>query len=65
MEQTLEIGVGGMTCAACAGRVERGLKMVAGVQIASVNLATERASVTYNLEATTPKALLEKKSKRL
>jgi P-type Cu+ transporter len=60
MEQTLEIGVGGMTCAACVGRVERGLNKVAGVQTASVNLATERASVTFNPEATTPAALLEK-----
>ncbi len=60
MEQTLEIGVGGMTCAACVGRVERGLNKVAGVQTASVNLATERASVTFNPEATTPTLLLEK-----
>ncbi len=44
----------------CAGRVERGLNKVAGVQTASVNLATSRASVTFNPEATTPTALLEK-----
>ncbi|CAM4437537.1 heavy metal translocating P-type ATPase [Deinococcus marmoris] len=46
--KTLSLDVGGMTCAACVGRVERGLKKVDGVQDAAVNLATERASVTYD-----------------
>nr|WP_255720511.1 heavy metal translocating P-type ATPase [Acuticoccus kalidii] len=36
----------GMTCASCVGRVERALKAVPGVDMASVNLATERASVS-------------------
>lgn len=47
MEQTLELGVTGMTCAACSARVERALKKVAGVLEANVNLATERASVSF------------------
>ena len=37
--------VDGMSCAACAGRVERALRAVPGVAEASVNLATEVASV--------------------
>lgn len=37
--------VEGMTCASCVGRVERALMKVAGVSSASVNLATERATV--------------------
>ena len=37
--------VDGMSCAACAGRVERALRAVPGVAEASVNLATERVSV--------------------
>jgi len=37
--------VDGMSCAACAGRVERALKAVPGVAEASVNMATEMASV--------------------
>ncbi|MBC2654961.1 copper-translocating P-type ATPase [Pseudomonas sp. MSSRFD41] len=41
--QSLELSIGGMTCATCAGRVERALSKVAGVRSASVNLATERA----------------------
>ncbi len=43
----LEIGVGGMTCASCAGRVERALEALPGVIEASVNLATEQAHVRY------------------
>ncbi len=42
-----EIGVGGMTCASCSSRVERALKRLPGVLDASVNLATERATVHY------------------
>lgn len=37
--------VEGMTCASCAGRVEKALKSVPGVDSASINLATEKASV--------------------
>jgi P-type Cu+ transporter len=38
----------GMTCASCAMRIEKGLKKIPGVQDASVNLATEQATVTYD-----------------
>jgi Cu+-exporting ATPase len=41
----LEIAVEGMTCASCVRRVENAILRVAGVLAASVNLATERASV--------------------
>ncbi|WP_417283938.1 heavy metal translocating P-type ATPase [Comamonas sp.] len=43
--QSVDLQVNGMTCASCVGRVERALKKVPGVQSATVNLATERASV--------------------
>lgn len=43
--QTLELQIGGMTCASCAGRVERALAKVPGVQQVSVNLANERAHI--------------------
>ena len=43
--QSVDLQVGGMTCASCVGRVERALRKVPGVQDAVVNLATERASV--------------------
>ena len=44
---SLDIGIGGMTCASCVGRVEKALLRVPGVQSASVNLATESARVVY------------------
>src|SRR5215203_5395114 len=40
-------GVTGMTCASCVGRVERAIEKVPGVLEASVNLATEKATVEY------------------
>jgi P-type Cu+ transporter len=40
-----ELAISGMTCATCAGRVERALGSVPGVIEADVNLATEKASV--------------------
>ena len=40
--------VGGMTCAACVRRVENALKSVPGVENASVNLATSRATLLYS-----------------
>ncbi|WP_080681194.1 MULTISPECIES: heavy metal translocating P-type ATPase [Burkholderia] len=41
----VELDIGGMTCASCAGRVEKALAAVPGVARATVNLATESASV--------------------
>ena len=40
------LNIAGMTCASCVAHVERALMKVEGVQAASVNLATESASVT-------------------
>ncbi len=46
--QRIEIGVKGMTCAACVRRVELGLRKIPSVVQASVNLATERAAVDFD-----------------
>ena len=43
--QTIDIGIGGMTCASCVARVEKALKKVPGVEQATVNLATESARI--------------------
>ncbi|GAA4838087.1 heavy metal translocating P-type ATPase [Paenibacillus vulneris] len=45
-QSTLQIS--GMTCAACANRIEKGLKKMDGVADANVNFALERASVTFD-----------------
>uniref|UniRef100_UPI00158B4DCB heavy-metal-associated domain-containing protein n=1 Tax=Burkholderia cepacia TaxID=292 RepID=UPI00158B4DCB len=42
---TVELDIDGMTCASCVSRVEKALAKVPGVTRASVNLATERATV--------------------
>ena len=42
---SLELDISGMTCASCAGRVEKALAKVPGVKTVSVNLASERAHV--------------------
>ncbi|MDR1471395.1 MAG: heavy metal translocating P-type ATPase [Synergistaceae bacterium] len=42
------IPIGGMTCAACAARIEKALRRRPGVRSASVNFATERAVVVYD-----------------
>lgn len=61
-ETTLQIS--GMTCAACAVRIEKGLKKLEGVEEATVNLALERSSVKFD-PALTNVAALEKKVKDL
>lgn len=50
----------GMTCASCAMRIEKGLKKVPGVEQASVNFATEQATVTYNPQQTNPEQMVQK-----
>jgi Cu+-exporting ATPase len=48
--QTIDIGIGGMTCASCAARVERALGKLQGVSSARVNLAAESARLEYDPE---------------
>ncbi|MDH7516712.1 MAG: cation transporter, partial [Bacteroidota bacterium] len=46
--ETLVFPIEGMTCASCAMRVERALQRVSGVLSAEVNLATQKATVTFD-----------------
>ena len=46
--QTIDISIGGMTCASCVARVEKALNKVPGVISATVNLATESARIDVN-----------------
>ncbi len=49
---TYRFDISGMTCASCAGRVEKALRKVEGVVDANVNLATESAMVTTDAAVT-------------
>ncbi len=54
----LDLPVQGMTCASCANRIERKLNKLEGVT-ATVNYATEQASVTYDAAVVTPHDLVK------
>ncbi|HVI50273.1 MAG TPA: heavy metal translocating P-type ATPase [Candidatus Sulfotelmatobacter sp.] len=54
-----DLAITGMTCAACSTRLEKVLRKVAGVEEASVNLATEKAHVVALAGAVTVSALVE------
>lgn len=45
---TVTIPIGGMTCAACAQRIEKAIAKLEGINKVSVNLATEKATVEYD-----------------
>ncbi len=48
--EKINLDIAGMTCAACATRIEKGLKKLPGIVDANVNLTMERATVQYNPE---------------
>ena len=57
--EALDIGIEGMTCASCAGRVERAVARVPGVSAVSVNLATEQARIQFDGRPGTAAAVAE------
>lgn len=57
---TISLLIEGMTCASCVARVEKGIKAVPGVTDATVNLATERATVRGTASAEEVIAAIEK-----
>ncbi|WP_088006473.1 heavy metal translocating P-type ATPase [Indiicoccus explosivorum] len=60
-EKTLQIS--GMTCAACANRIEKGLSRMEGVEKANVNLALERSTIVYDPEKTSEADVKQKVEK--
>ncbi|MDI3257968.1 MAG: heavy metal translocating P-type ATPase, partial [Kyrpidia sp.] len=54
------LGIQGMTCAACAGRIEKGLNELPGIEEAHVNLALEKATVAFDPERVTVKDIEKK-----
>jgi len=58
--ERLDLPITGMTCASCAQRIERSLSSAPGVRKAAVNLATSRATVEYDPDATTVRDLMSR-----
>jgi Cu+-exporting ATPase len=56
--RTIDLALTGMSCAACAARIEKVLNRTEGVE-AAVNFATETARVRFDPEKTDPKHLIE------
>src|SRR5688500_14193207 len=54
-----DLPITGMTCAACARRIEKQLNKVPGVRKAGVNFATSRATVEYDPDATGIRELMD------
>ena len=46
MSEQIQLNISGMSCASCVGRIEKALAKVSGVEQASVNLASETATVS-------------------
>lgn len=60
LTETLELNVFGMTCAACSGRIEKVLNRMPSIKEATVNLATEQATVTYYSYATDEAQIIDR-----
>ena len=52
--------IGGMTCSACANRVERGIKKMEGMKDANVNFTTETLTVSFDENKVTPNEIEKK-----
>lgn len=59
-EKEVMLPIQGMTCAACSNRIEKGISGMDGVEQASVNLTTEKATIRYDPEQTSPDRLIDK-----
>lgn len=57
--EKLTLKIGGMSCASCAQTIEKALKKIEGVQEAHVNLATEKAAISYDPTQITPEKIAE------
>ncbi|PFQ43637.1 copper-translocating P-type ATPase [Bacillus cereus] len=59
-QKEANLQISGMTCAACANRIEKGLKKVEGVHEANVNFALEKTKIMYDPAKTNPQQFKEK-----
>lgn len=56
--ESITLRISGMSCASCVAKIEKGLEAVNGVAAAKVNLATERATITYTPNDIAPTDLI-------
>ncbi|QKX52360.1 copper-translocating P-type ATPase [Planococcus glaciei] len=63
VKQKAEFDITGMTCAACATRIEKGLNKLQGVGTANVNLALEKATIEFNPSEVTAADIIAKVEK--
>ncbi|MFJ7509665.1 heavy metal translocating P-type ATPase [Peribacillus simplex] len=63
VKEKKEFTITGMTCAACANRIEKGLNKLDGVSRANVNLALENATVEYDPTEATPVDIIQRVEK--
>ncbi|HFK1459538.1 TPA: heavy metal translocating P-type ATPase [Bacillus cereus] len=59
-QKEANLQISGMTCAACANRIEKGLKKVEGVHDANVNFTLEKTKIMYDPQKTNPQQFKEK-----
>lgn len=59
-QKEANLQISGMTCAACANRIEKGLKKIEGVHDANVNFALEKTKIMYDSGKTNPQQFKEK-----
>ncbi|MDM5212935.1 heavy metal translocating P-type ATPase [Peribacillus sp. NJ4] len=63
VKEKREFTITGMTCAACATRIEKGLNKLDGVSMANVNLALENATVEYDPSEASPLDIIQRVEK--
>lgn len=63
VKEKKEFAITGMTCAACATRIEKGLNKMDGISKANVNLALENATVEYDPSQTSPIDIIQRVEK--
>ncbi len=63
VKEKKEFTITGMTCAACANRIEKGLNKLDGVSVATVNFALENGTVEYDPSVVSPADIIQRVEK--
>ncbi len=57
--EIIQLNIQGMTCASCVAHVEKGIRKREGIDMASVNLATDKATVSYDPSVISPEDIIQ------